>query len=88
MHLESIKKNILDLQFQKYLITASTSIIIAFTYTIGVGIAILSKQIRLDNFNDMAVVFVISSGILGLCVALFLNSLFHIKNIPLALKTL
>ncbi|MEK6855399.1 MAG: hypothetical protein AABX73_04210 [Nanoarchaeota archaeon] len=58
---ENKKKNILDLQFQKYLIIASTSVILAFTYAIGVGIALFSKQIRLNNFNDMGALFVISA---------------------------
>ena len=43
------KKNVLDLQFQKYLVIASTSVIIAFTYAIGVGIAVFTKQIILDD---------------------------------------
>jgi len=57
------KKNILDLQFQKYLIIASTSIIISFTYFIGVVIAIFAGQIRLDNFFNMGIVIVLSSSI-------------------------
>lgn len=53
MNDETKKKNILDLQFQKYLIVASTSVIIAFIYAIGVGIALFSKQIKLNDFNSM-----------------------------------
>ncbi len=60
MNDETKRKNILDLQFQKYLVVASTSVIIAFTYIIGVGIAIFSKQIRLDDFSSMAALLVIS----------------------------
>ena len=47
---ETKKKNVLDLQFQKYLTIASVSIIIAFTYFIGVGIATITNQIKLDDF--------------------------------------
>ena len=82
------KKNILDLQFQKYLIVASTSVIIAFTYAIGVTIAIFSKQISLDDFKSMGAIFVISVGVLGVCSIIFFNSVFHLKNIPLVLKNL
>ncbi len=82
------KKNILDLQFQKYLVIASTSVIIAFTYAIGVGIAIFSGQIKLDNFNSMGSLFVISSGVLGVCAIVFFNAIFHLKNIPLVVKEL
>ena len=85
---ETKNKNILDLQFQKYLVVASTSVIIAFTYAIGVGIAIFSKQVRLEDFNSMGAIFVISVGVLGVCSIIFLNAIFHLKNIPLVLKNL
>ena len=80
------KKNVLDLQFQKYLTIASTSIIIAFTYFIGVGIAILTKQVSLNDFISMGVLIIISMGILGICSALFFNAVFHLKNIPEVVK--
>ena len=86
MDKDAKKKNILDLQFQKYLIIASTSLIIAFTYFIGVGIAILTKQINFSDFITMGVLFVISSGILGICSALLFDAIFHIKNIPKVLR--
>jgi hypothetical protein len=82
------KKNILDLQFQKYLTIASTSVIIAFTYFIGVGIAIFSKQIQLNSFISIGSLFVISAGVLGICSILFFNALFHLKNIPSVVKEL
>ena len=80
------KKNILDLHFQKYLVIASTSIIIAFTYLIGVAIAVFSKQIILNDLLNMAIVFIISVGVLGICTGLFFNALFHLKNILKVLK--
>lgn len=86
MNEEIKKKNILDLQFQKYLTTASTSLIIAFTYFIGVGIAILTKQIKLNDFIAMGVLFIISASVLGICSVLFFNAIFHLKNILQVLK--
>ena len=88
MEEEIKKKNILDLQFQKYLTIASTSIIIVFTYFIGIGIAIFSKQIKLDDFISMGAVFVISAGVLGVCSIFFFNAVFHLKNIPEVLKNI
>ena len=82
------KKNILDLQFQKYLTVASTSIIIAFTYFIGIGLAILTNQIKLNDFVSMGAVFVISVGVLGTSALLFFNANFHLKNIPKVVKEL
>ncbi|MBS3099707.1 hypothetical protein J4463_00630 [Candidatus Pacearchaeota archaeon] len=80
------KKNLLDLQFQKYLTLASTSIIIMFTYLVGVGIAILTKQVDLNDFIVMGILFVVSGGILGICSALFFKAIFHLKNIPEVIK--
>jgi len=77
------KKNVLDLQFQKYLTIASTSIIIAFTYFVGAGIALLTKQINLSDFINVGVLIVVSFGILGICSSLFFNAIFHLKNIPI-----
>ncbi|PIN77425.1 hypothetical protein COV15_02015 [Candidatus Woesearchaeota archaeon CG10_big_fil_rev_8_21_14_0_10_34_12] len=82
------KKNILDLQFQKYLIIASTSAIVSFTYFVGVGVAIFTKQIQLDDFVSMGAFFVISVGVLGICAVLFYNSIFHLRNIPNVVKEL
>lgn len=82
------KKNILDLQFQKYLSIASTSVIIAFTYFIGVGIAVFSQQIKLDDFNNMGALFVISAGVLGTCAIIFFNAVYHLKNIPSVVRDL
>ena len=77
------KKNVLDLQFQKHLTIASTSIIIAFTYFVGAGIALLTKQINLSDFINVGVLIVVSFGILGICSSLFFNAIFHLKNIPI-----
>lgn len=86
---ESIKKkNVLDLHFQKYLSIATTSVIIAFTYFIGISIAIFTKQIKLDDFMIMGAVFVISAGIFGICSVFFFNAVFHLKNIPKIVKEL
>lgn len=44
-----IKKNILDLEFQKNLIVSSTALIILITYIIGAFIAILSNDLNIQN---------------------------------------
>jgi len=66
----------------------ASSIIYVSQYTIGVGIAIFSKQIELDNFVSMGVLFVISVGVLGFCSIIFFNALFHLRNIPQLVKNL
>lgn len=86
MEEELKRKNILDLQFQKYLTISSTSIIIMFTYVIGVVIAFLTKQIKLNDFIVMGILFVISAGVFGIGSILFFKALFHLRNILEVLK--
>lgn len=86
---EEIKrKNILDLHFQKYLILVSTSAILIFTYLIGVGIAIITKQIKLNDLIVMAILFIFSVAFIGGFSIIFLKSIYHLKNIPNILKDL
>ena len=55
------RKNILDLDYQKYIQYYNTAIIILFTYIIGLGISILTKQISMSNIEQFIAIFVISS---------------------------
>jgi hypothetical protein len=80
------KKNILDLCFQKYLIVSSTSLIIMFTYLVGIGIALLTGQIKLDDFFVMGILFVISAVVFGIGSVFLFKDIFHIKNILRVLK--
>jgi len=88
MEEELKKKNVLDLQFQKYLTIASTSVIIAFTYFIGISIAIFAKQIKLNDFVVIVALFAVSAAVLGVCARLFFNATFHLRNIPAVVKSL
>ena len=86
---EKVKiKNVLDLHFQKHLTIASTSVIIAFTYLIGISISFLTKQIKFDNMISISAIIIISIGILGICSLLFFNSQNHLKNIPKVVRNL
>ncbi len=48
-----IKKNLLDLKYNKYLQYYNTSIIILFTYFIGLALAIITKQVDYTNYNHL-----------------------------------
>ena len=85
---EKIKKNILDLNFQKYLVMVSTSIIVAFTYFIGVGIALLTKQIMFNNTVAMIILGIFSVAILGSCAFFFFKGLTNIESILKLIKDL
>lgn len=85
---DKTKKNILDLQFQKYLIIASTSVIILFTYMIGISITIITKQINLNDIITIISLIGISIGILGSSTILFLNAISHLNKILNLIKNL
>ena len=55
-----VKKNLLDLQYAKYLQYYTTAVIILFTYGIGVAIAFITKQIDFYSIGQMLLVFLIS----------------------------
>ncbi len=86
--MNDIKKNLLDLQFQKYLVIASTSFITAFTYIVGVFVALISKQISLKSWIIVTVLIGTSIAVLGPCILIFYKTTSHIKNILLILKSL
>jgi len=82
-----IKKNILDLNFQKHLVYLSTSIIIGFTYVVGVIIATLTGQIILDSFFIMTLLVFASVGILGPCFIFLRRSIRRLRQIQKTLMT-
>ena len=51
-----LKKNLLDLSYQKYLQFFTTAIIILFTYVVGVIIALFSGQIDAGNGKQLFLV--------------------------------
>jgi hypothetical protein len=75
-----IKKNILDAELQKYFQISSTSIIVSFTYTIGIIIALLSNQINLKNLSNLLMLMIISAIVLGLASMFFINSSIKINK--------
>jgi uncharacterized membrane protein len=85
--MQNIQKNILDLNFQKHLVIASTTIIILFTYIIGIFIALISSTIKFNYFY-LGLFSGFSTLLLGSCGFLFSRSYRKIKNIPEEIKAL
>ena len=82
-----MRKNILDLYFQKSLIVASTSVIVFFTYLVGLVLGFLTNQIKFDTLI-ITVLFLFSAAILGSCAFFFFKALEQIRIIPQMLKTI
>jgi len=83
-----IKKNILDLEFQKYLIIASTSIVILFTFLTGVALAFLVKDMSFSDLDTMVPLSIISLIVIVPCIVFFVSSIKHIGNILKLTKTI
>jgi len=83
-----IRKNLLDLEYQKYLQFYTTSIIILFTYIIGIGIALLTNQININDYNQLAVLIIMSSTIVGISLASLLIFNINLKRINEEVKKL
>ncbi len=81
----NIRKNLLDLEHQKYLQFYTTTIIIIFTYFIGVGISLLTKQIKPDQIIALLIISII---IIGIATAFLYSFNSNIKRISEEIKKL
>ena len=85
---DKVKKNLLDLQYNKYLQYYNTSIIILFTFFIGVGIAFITKQIDISEPRQFLSLSVISISITVLIILSMLRFKSHQQNILDEIKNL
>lgn len=84
----NIKKNLLDLEYQKYLQFYIATIIILFTYFIGLGIAFLTKQINKEDYLQIGSVFMLSIIIIGIANILISKFNSNLKRITEEIKIL
>ena len=85
---DGIKKNLLDLHFQKNIAVASTSVVLGFTYLVGVGVAVITNQINFKNPMSWLLLAIISMLVLGYLTLIFLRARHHIQNILYLIKRL
>lgn len=85
---DRVKKNLLDLQYNKYLLYYNTSIILLFTYFIGVTIAFITKQISYKNINQLLLVTAISITVISFIISFMLRFKEHLTNILQEVKKL
>lgn len=83
-----IRKNLLDLEYQKYLQYHIATVIILFTYFIGVGIALLTKQIRTDDYNQFIILILLSSLVIGISVLSLHSFSINLRRINEEIKRL
>lgn len=85
---DKVKKNLLDLQFNKYLQSYNTAIIVLFTFLVGLGIAFITKQIDYKSYNQMLSVTSITIAVVAVIILLMLQFKGHMSNIFQEIKKL
>jgi len=88
MNPKEIKKNLLDLEYNKYLQYFNTSIILLFTYFIGISIAVFTKQLDYNNWNRLVSVLVLSSIFLCTSFGFMLHFKYALVEIESEIKRL
>jgi len=85
---ETVKKNLLDLQYNKYLQYYTTTVIILFTYVIGMGIAFITQQIDPTNVKQLFVVGIVTIAITTIIILSLLHFKGNMENILDEIKKL
>lgn len=85
---EGVNKNLLDLSYNKYLQYYNTTIVVIFTYLIGVGITFFTKAIDYRQMQQIIPVSVISLMFLSILVLLLRNFKLHQEKIKEEMKKL
>lgn len=85
---DALKKNILDLHYNKYLQYYNTSIIILFTYAIGVTIAFVTGQVDYQSRTQLMLVGFISIMFTSIIILLMLEYKAHMSEIINEVKRL
>ena len=78
---ERTKKNLLDLQYNKYLQYFNTSIILLFTYFIAVSIAFITKQINYKEPQQLFFIFLLSVLFIVIVTNFMIKFREHLKKI-------
>jgi len=74
---DKVKKNLLDLNYNKYLQYFNTSIILFFTYIIAVLVGFITKQINYTNLGQMIMVAIVSIIVITVLLLLMQRFRWH-----------
>ncbi len=85
---DQIKKNLLDLHYNRYLQYFNTVLILIFTYIVGLVIAFLSGEIEYTNQNQILLIAFITLVFLVFTILLLIKFKEHMKNIIQEIKQL
>lgn len=85
---DKVKKNLLDIHYNKYLSYFNTTIILLFSYIIALLIGFITSQIDYRNTNQVYAVSVFSFIIIYIFIMFLLNFRDHLRKIPKEIKKL
>lgn len=85
---DKIKKNLLDLNYQKYLQYENSVIIISFTFIIGIGVAFLTGAINYTESNKVSLVVLLSIAVFTILALMVKRFKTHQENIKKEIKKL
>lgn len=88
MNQREIKKNILDLHYNKYLQWHNTTIVIAITYGVGITLGFITGQINLHSKIQILSVVASSMAVTASMMFLVKKFRYHLKKIPQEIKKL
>ncbi|MGV8150366.1 MAG: hypothetical protein ACP5NV_01430 [Candidatus Woesearchaeota archaeon] len=82
----SIKKNLLDLEFNTYLQYYTTTIIILATYIVGLIVAILTQKINYLITENQVIIFSVTIVFIGISVFALLHFKYKMKDATLKIR--
>jgi len=80
------RKNLLDLNYQKYLQYKIITLIFLFTYFIALIVAFLTNQLSITDKNDLSFVSILSIVIIAVGYSFLRRFNYHLKKIPKEIK--
>ena len=85
---DKVKKNIFDLEYNRYLQYYNTAIIILFTYVIGIAIAFFARQIEFTNISQLFIIGLFSLFVSGIIIVFMIYCRNKMKNILEGIRSL
>ena len=77
-----ITKNLLDLEFNKYLQIYNASIILLFSFLVGLLVALLTNQIDFSDKIQVGTFFIASIVVIFAIISFMVRSHYKLKLIP------
>ena len=85
---EQVKKNLLDLSYDTYLQRQISSVVIIFTYIMGILVAWITNQLQYAGIIKLSMLAIFSFLIFLVCIITYFKSQLHMKRIKAMIRDL